>query len=280
MPDGSQELDGSELHFEIVAESEGRWSIRAPRLQARGPSQQRFTDAINRYISDFAQSSEARLKQIYQVGQAFLIGVLNTITTFILVLMISAFLLLDPERIIGALRNLVPESSYKDFDNVVALIDRGLSGAIRGQLLICIVNGLLTWLGLAIIGVKYQLLLAVLAGVMSLIPIFGSILSSIPIIIVALVSGGGGVDFVKGLMILAWIIGIHLLEANLLNPKIIGTAARIHPVVVIFAVVAGERTYGPIGALLGVPLVSAVQAVFIYLRQKVRSGEDAEAAPR
>jgi predicted PurR-regulated permease PerM len=152
----------------------------------------------------------------------------------------------------------------------IRLIDKGLSGAIRGQLLICVINGILTWIGLVLVGVKYPLILAILAGVMSLIPIFGSILSSVPIVLVALVSSPSGIDLLKGLMTLGWIIGIHLLEANLLNPKIIGSAARIHPLVVIFAVVAGEKSYGPIGALLAVPLVSAVQAVFIYLRQKVR----------
>ena len=78
------------------------------------------------------------------------------------------------------------------------------------------------------------------AGMMSLIPIFGSILSSVPIVIVALVSGDQGVDMFRGVAMVLWIIGIHFIEANLLNPKIIGTAAKIHPVLVIFALFLGE----------------------------------------
>ena len=280
---GEIELEARDLNVEVVHQSEGKWIIRTPQAQKPGiGGEQRFTDAINRYINEFVQSSEKRLKQIVQLGQAFLIGILNAITTFILVLMISAFLLLDTERILSALRSLVPEAFYQDFDNVLLLIDKGLSGAIRGQLLICFINGVLTWIGLNIIGVKYPLLLAMLAGVMSLIPIFGSIISSIPIVVVALVSSAYGLDLFKGIVTLAWIIGIHLLEANLLNPKIIGSAARIHPVIVIFAVVAGEKTYGPMGALLGVPLVSAGQAIFIYLRKRVRgdlAGNVAKAMP-
>ena len=60
-------------------------------------------------------------------------------------------------------------------------------------------------------------------------------------------------SFGAGAAILLWIIGIHALEAYVLNPKILGTAARIHPVVVAFALIAGERSYGLVGALFAVP---------------------------
>src|SRR5262249_22727626 len=65
-----------------------------------------------------------------------------------------------------------------------------------------------------------------------------------------------------------WIIGIHFIEANLLNPKIIGTAAKIHPVLVIFSLFLGEHAYGLVGALLAVPVLSAISVVFMYLYRK------------
>src|SRR5207253_9091829 len=139
---------------------------------------------------------------------------------------------------------------------------------IRGQLLICVINACLTYIGLFVFGVKYKLILAVVAGLMSLVPIFGSIMSSVPIVIVALASGDQGVDVIRGIAILLWIIGIHLIEANVLNPKIIGTAAKIHPVLVIFALFFGEYNYGLVGALLAVPILSAIQVVFMYFYRK------------
>ena len=99
---------------------------------------------------------------------------------------------------------------------------------------------------------KYPLLLAGIAATMSLIPIFGSILSSVPIVAIALISSGT-FDLRQGLFVLGWIIGIHLLEANFLNPKIMGDAAKIHPVLVVFALIAGEHSYGLVGALFAVP---------------------------
>jgi len=93
---------------------------------------------------------------------------------------------------------------------IIAGIDRGLSGVIRGQLVICVINACMTYVGLVIFGVKYQLVLAIVAGLMSLIPIFGSIMSSVPIVIVALVSGDEGVDVIRGVIMVLWIVGIHL----------------------------------------------------------------------
>jgi predicted PurR-regulated permease PerM len=66
--------------------------------------------------------------------------------------------------------------------------------------------------------------------------------------------------------VLLWIIGIHQVEANLLNPKIIGVAAKIHPVLVVFALIVGEHFYGLWGALLAVPTLSLTQSVFNHFR--------------
>ena len=270
--DGLMEIDISRLNLEVERKGDGRWVVHSPGVQTESATAGgHLADTINQHVAEFVIQSETRFNQLFRLGQQFLRGLLSAITTFILVLMISAFLLVDSGRIVRWFRNLVPPIYFQDFDNVIVLIDKGLHGAIRGQFMICIINGIFTWVGLHLIGVKYPLLLGLLAAVMSLIPIFGSIISSIPIVIVALVSGERGVDIVRGLLILSWIIGIHLLEANVLNPKIMGSAAKIHPVLVVFAVVAGERTYGAVGALLGVPLFSAVQAVFLYLRKRSRS---------
>ena len=289
--DGGFELDASGLDVEVGRTESGTWRIRSvgsrkaqvskipPAGEGKTPEAKEgsaLVAQLQAYLRSLARSSERGIRELVGLGQRLVVWLLRALTTFILVLMISAFLLLDTERLLDWLRNLIPSSYHTDFDNVIVLTDRALGGAIRGQLLICVVNGVLTGIGLFLIGVKYALVLAVVAGVMSLIPIFGSILSTIPIVVVALVSGEHGIDLLRGALVLGWIIVIHLLEANLLNPKIIGTAARIHPVIVIFAVVAGQRTYGAMGALFAVPIVSAVQAMFVYIRAKVRG----EPSPR
>src|SRR4030095_6386133 len=99
------------------------------------------------------------------------------------------------------------------------------------------------------------------AAVMSIVPIFGSILSAIPAVLIGLTQG-----FWTALWVLLWIVGVHQVEANLLNPKIIGVAAKIHPVLVVMALLIGEHFYGLWGALLAVPALSLAQSIFNHFR--------------
>jgi predicted PurR-regulated permease PerM len=73
-------------------------------------------------------------------------------------------------------------------------------------------------------------------------------------------------DFWIALWVLLWILMIHQVEANLLNPKIIGVAARLHPVLVVFSLIVGEHFFGLWGALLAVPVLSLTQSLFIHFR--------------
>jgi predicted PurR-regulated permease PerM len=175
--------------------------------------------------------------------------------------MVAGYIMHTREAILGFFRSLVPATARIGFDHLLWRIDRGLAGVVRGQLLICLVNGVVSAIGFALFGLKYWPILAILAGIMSIIPIFGSILSSIPVVLVGLTQG-----FWVALWVLLWIIGIHQIEANLLNPKIIGVAAKIHPVLVVLSLIIGEHFFGLWGALLGVPALSVAQSVFNHFR--------------
>jgi predicted PurR-regulated permease PerM len=96
-----------------------------------------------------------------------------------------------------------------------------------------------------------------------LVPIFGSSLSTIPIVIVSMSSGP-----TTALLALLWIVGIHALEANLLNPKIMGDAAKIHPALVVLALIIGEHYAGIVGALLAVPIMSILVTIFKAARTR------------
>ncbi|MCG5055731.1 MAG: AI-2E family transporter [Myxococcales bacterium] len=227
----------------------------------------RWERSIKRWLEEKVRGTEDETRRALEYGKKFVTATVNGLWKLTLVLMLAAFILIDLERVRGFIRSLVPESYRSDYDRIARGVDRGLSGVIRGQLTICVINGGLTYVGLLIFKVKYPLLLAGIATVMSLIPIFGSFLSSIPIVAIAIMSRGE-FDVMLGVYVAGWIVFIHLIEANFLNPKILGTSARIHPVLVVFALVAGEHTYGLVGALFAVPVLSIVQTVFIYLRRQ------------
>jgi len=133
---------------------------------------------------------------------------------------------------------------------------------VRGQLLIALVNGILSGIGFWFFELNYWPILTVIATVLSIIPIFGAIISTIPAVVVGL-----QVDVQTALLVLAWIIFIHQIEANVLNPKIMGDAAKVHPVLVVFALIAGEHVAGIAGALLAVPVLSITQSLFLHFRE-------------
>ncbi len=116
---------------------------------------------------------------------------------------------------------------------------------------------------------KYWPLMALVAAVGSLIPIFGSILSAIPAVAIGLTQSPG-----TALAVLAWILGIHQLEANFLNPKIIGDAAKIHPVLVVFSLLVGEHFFQIKGALFAVPCMSIAQTIFLHFRESTMGLRD------
>jgi predicted PurR-regulated permease PerM len=270
LPDGRMAVQLQPTGVELIPRP-GGGVVLAPREDE--PEPVRLEERLRSIAASALGGLQSELGDVFRLGQVIITRIIKSIFTFFLVLMIAAFILLDLSKIHGFARGVIPAPYRPDYDVIVAGIDRGLSGVIRGQLIICLVNGILTYIGLRIFGVKYDLILALVAAVLSLIPIFGSILSTIPIVLAALVSTDTGVDIARAIFITLWIIGIHFLEANFLNPKIIGTAAKIHPVLVIFALVLGEHSYGLVGALLAVPVASVVQVLFLYFRSKAWRGE-------
>ncbi len=204
-------------------------------------------------------------------GRNLVAGVFTTIFGAFLVLMLTAFLSIDRARIERFFASLVPPERGGAYDSLKRAISIGLAGVVRGQVTICLLNGVLTFVGLWLLQVKLPMILASIATVFSLIPIFGSILSTLPIVAMALTD-----DLTKGVLALLWIIGIHLVEANFLNPKIMGDAAKIHPVVVVFVLIVGESTAGLIGALFAVPIAAVVLTFFKHLHRRAL---EAEASP-
>jgi predicted PurR-regulated permease PerM len=220
-------------------------------------------------IQDVASWGRARLGDVFDVSRALVSGTVRTIFFLVLLLMVTAFVLVDAPRIMAWSHTLVPRSWRNDWARLLSLVERGLAGVVRGQLTICFINGVLTLIGLLLLDIPFPFALSALATVLYLVPLFGTIISSIPIVLLGL-SGGG---LKMGLAALAWIIAIHALETYVLNPKIMGDASKIHPVLIVLALVVGEHHFGIVGALLAVPVASVVASIFKFIQLKIAEEE-------
>lgn len=259
-PDGGYNVVLPSGGLRVLPEGDRGYRIEpGRRARARGDFADAITSAAARTMDDTQKTGVALLHAAQSLVGKLVKGVFD----FVLTIVVSAYLLITTERIFDFARSLYVARRRSDFDDLVRRIDRGLSGVVRGQLIICGVNGVLSGIGFYMLDLKYWTFLTLVATVGSIIPIFGSILSTIPAVAVGLTQ-----DFGTALLVLAWIVGIHQLEAHVLNPKIMGDAARVHPVLVVFALLAGEHSAGILGALLAVPVLSITQTLFLYLRER------------
>ncbi len=257
-PDGVIEVDvGAGIDF--VQRGPGHWRV-GPAL-IKPVDHISFTDLTNQGVDEAVSYMKRNAFELILLGHAFIRTAVRGIFLLFMTLMIAGYIMHTREAIVGFFRSLPPPRSRIGFDRLLARLDRGLSGVVRGQLVICGVNGVLSAIGFALFGLKYWPILAIVAAIMSIVPIFGSITSAIPAVMIGLTQGVW-----TALSVLIWIIGIHQIEANLLNPKIIGAAAKIHPVLVVLALLTGEHFFGLWGALLGVPVLSLTQSVFNHFR--------------
>lgn len=258
-PDGSYAVDVGN-GFQV--EPKGSGFVVVPREPEGGKLDlNRLADeAIGKSVV-YVQSNAVELVKF---GGNLVASLSRAIFVFGITLMLAAYMILTREKILMFFESLVRPEARPAFQTLLARIDRGLAGVVRGQLIICLINGALTAVGFAIVGLKYWPVLALVATIFSLIPIFGVIISSIPAVAIGLTQSFGVALFVLG-----WILVIHQIEANFLNPKIMGDSAKLHPVLVIFSLIVGEHLFHAMGALLAVPVMSMTQSLFLHFRAVV-----------
>jgi predicted PurR-regulated permease PerM len=269
-PIGLDGRDGYEVLLPkkgLVIDKEGdRIVILPPKHEEHGPRDLAAT--VSESLSGLTENTGSHAATLLKTAQNVIRAVVKGIFTFSIMLMLSAYILVSRDRILGFFRALVLPMHRGHFDSLIARMDRGLAGVVRGQLLIALVNGILSGILFYFLDLRYWPILTLIAAVFSIIPIFGAILSSIPAVIIGLQQ-----DFMTGLFVLAGIVLIHQIEANLLNPKIMGDSAKVHPVLVVFALLAGEHFFGVAGALLAVPALSVTQSLFLHFRERVIDAE-------
>lgn len=244
----------------ITPDGEGYVVRTAHHERSDGDVAAAFVEAV-RGVTRNTQDTAATL---LVTAQTIVRKVVKGIFTFFIMLMLSAYLLVTKDEVIGFFRNFARPERRRVFDKLLSRIDRGLSGVVRGQLLICVINGVLSGIGFYLLDLPYWPILTLIATLFSVIPIFGAILSSVPAVVLGLQHG-----VATAALVVVWIVVIHQIEANLLNPKIMGDAAHVHPVLVVFALLGGEHLFGIAGALLAVPVLSILQSLFLHYREQV-----------
>lgn len=194
---------------------------------------------------------------------AAILGMVGSILKILLAPVLSFYILRDLELIKKKSLSLLPVNWREETVKLFQQIDRVLGSFIKGYLLVAAIVGGMTTVVMALLGVEFALMLGLFAGLTELIPYFGPIIGAVPAVALALLK----TRWLAVKVGIAFII-IHQLESTIISPKILGDRVGLHPLAVIFSLLAGGELYGLAGMLLAVPVAAVLRVIVNFAVQK------------
>ncbi len=185
--------------------------------------------------------------------RAVLAGVVATVT----VLVLTSYLLVAMPSVKTAAYQLVPRSRRPRVVYLSEEIARRVGGYLLGQLCIASLNGVLSYIILRALGLPFPALLAILVGLLALVPVFGTPIGGVLVTLVALSS-----SVTEAVIVLGYYVAYHLLEAYLVGPRIMRRTVEVPPALTIVAILAGETLLGIVGALIAIPVAAGLMLLY------------------
>ncbi|MDP6756283.1 MAG: AI-2E family transporter, partial [Patescibacteria group bacterium] len=213
--------------------------------------------------TDISQTLQGSLQSVGQTLSGYTGSVVNTvsgifggITTFLLVLVLTFYFSVKKDGLKYFIRSVTPIQYQKYTMNMFIRVQDKLGLWLRGQLLLSGIIFVVTWIGLLILGVKYALVLALIAGITEVIPFIGPIIGAIPAVFLAFLQSP-----IKALLVVILYLVIQQLEGNVIVPKVMQKTVGLNPIVVIVVILVGAKIAGVLGALLAIPVAVTLMTV-------------------
>jgi predicted PurR-regulated permease PerM len=229
----------------------------------------------NRFVPDSVRNginhALIKLENSFAAGISDSINGIGTTINAMLVAFIVPFLafyiLKDFQLIEKTVLATVPRAHRKNTIKLLIDIDTALGNYIRGQLLVCMIIGVLAYIGYWLIGMPYALLLASLVAVFNIIPYLGPFFGAAPALIMA-----STVSLKMMLLVAIVNLTCQVLEGNVISPQVVGRTLHLHPLFIIFALLVGGELAGVLGLILAVPFFAVmkviIQHIFLYYVQR------------
>ncbi len=222
----------------------------------------RWPPAVKERIDSSILAVEAYLENILSSILKFLKGVLNSVVTIAIIPFIAFYMLKDFKLMKRSVWYLTPRRWRDQGKLFLRDVDKSLGSYIRGQLLVCLVIGILSTLFFFIADMPYSLLLGIIVGITNVIPYFGPIIGAIPAVIIAATISAKMV-----IICVVIVFSLQFLEGNILGPIIVGRSLHMHPLVIMFALIAGGEVGGVIGLVLAVPVLVVLKTAILHAKE-------------
>ncbi|WP_425543736.1 AI-2E family transporter [Rhodanobacter caeni] len=226
----------------------------------------RLLEAIKAHIGSIGTVTATVLGRVSRSG----IGIAMWLTNLVLIPVVAFYLLRDWDRLVATIDRMLPRSIQPTIAYLARESDSILGAFVRGQLLVMLALGVFYGAGLGLVGLTVGPLIGMVAGLLSFVPYLGFIIGFVAAIVAVLVQYG---DWMHVLLVCGVFVLGQLLEGYVLVPKLVGDKIGLHPVAVIFAVLAGGYLFGFLGVLLALPAASVIMVLLRYLLERYRMSE-------
>lgn len=217
-------------------------------------------EVVHDQIEQMIMTVESALENLLAKLLSSLTKVFDFLFILAIIPVLVFYMLRDFDKLKQLIKNFIPGTYHAQTIKLVRAIDRRLGHYIRGQLLVSLFVASLSFIVFLILDLKYALLLGMIMGITNIIPYFGPIIGSIPVVAITVTVSTKLVIFV-----IVAIILIQLIENNFLSPYIVGKSINIHPISIIFALLVGGQLGGVLGMILAVPILTIMKEIVIYV---------------
>lgn len=228
-----------------------------------------FPEPIHTSIDQLVLKIQTSVENSIRKTIGGLTKLLDFVFVFMLIPVLVFYYLKDFTMIKNYMRKMIPTKHRETVKGLVESIDDRLGKYIRGQFLVSLFVTITSFISYKWIGIEFALLLAIIMGIANLIPYFGPFIGAVPAVAITLTTSTHLVWLVIGS-----IVFVQLIESNLLSPYILGKSVRMHPIVIIFALVVGGKIFGIIGMMLAVPMLTIILTTIHYARNTFRPVND------
>ena len=205
----------------------------------------------------------SEINSISENAFTFTTKIFGGLFSFMMIFIVSFYLLLYYEEFKRLIARLFHPDTRTDILSTIDKINGKLGAWLRGQILLCLFIGTLSWICLTALGVPNALPLALLSGLFEIVPTLGPILSAIPAVIIAIT-----ISPTLAISVAIRYVLIQLIENNLLVPKVMEKAVGLNPIVIIMGVLIFSNLIGLSGALLAIPLITFILVILKSLDQR------------
>ncbi len=228
-----------------------QWDRVASSVEALKQFSQQYgiSNEIQSSISSLSSGLQGTFTNVFST----ITGFFGNVFSFLLVLVLTFYMVVQESALKRAMRQVVPDQYQPYVTRILSKIKTMLGHWLRGQLMLSLIIGVLAYVGLTIIGVQYALVLALIAGLFEIIPYVGPVLAAIPAIFFAFTDSP-----IRALIVLIFYWIMQVIENNLLVPKVMQKAVGLNPLVSIISILIGAKLAGVLGALLAIPIATAL----------------------